>query len=459
MKSKPLVIVLLLANCAIVSGQEKVKMYYNSAWEVITHPDSGGVVYYREFTFNKEHKPVGKIKDYYVTGEIQSETEGALYIDTLDDHKSIFIKNSERYYKSGKKQSETKRDDQGKILSDQGWNEDGTPRYFIPYKDGKKNGVKKNYNIDGTLMSEIPYIDDSIDGTVYHYYHDKTVMSETHYSKGKEVGIAKTYYLDGPIKSERLYNNGIKEGIWKGYYFDGKVQWEMPYLKGTKNGIETGYYENGQKEYTETWVNDTITGTRQTFYANGKLKEEVPYVMNKHEGMYKLYDSTAGRLMSTYDYAKGKLNGYVTQYWDNGKLKRKDKYEDDSLMSGECYDSSGKQVPYHKYDVEIAGDPVLTIVQVMPKFPGNVSEYLSNKIHYPEYERKKNITGTVYINFIVEKDGSVSNVRVLKGVPNGLGLDNEAVRVVSGMPKWTPGTQNGRPVRVSYNIPIRFALQ
>ncbi|HSY75576.1 MAG TPA: energy transducer TonB [Bacteroidia bacterium] len=101
---------------------------------------------------------------------------------------------------------------------------------------------------------------------------------------------------------------------------------------------------------------------------------------------------------------------------------------------------------------------VFLVVQQMPAFPGDVNKYLADHINYPEVEKEAQITGTVYINFVVEKDGSISNVKVLKGVPGGPGLDKEAVKVISAMPKWSVGMQNGHPVRVSYNIPIRFVL-
>ena len=85
-------------------------------------------------------------------------------------------------------------------------------------------------------------------------------------------------------------------------------------------------------------------------------------------------------------------------------------------------------------------------------------KYLVDHIQYPDSEKNHNITGTVFINFIIEKDGSISNVKILKGVANGPNLNKEAAKVISGMPKWSIGMQNGHPVRVSYNIPIRFSL-
>jgi len=71
--------------------------------------------------------------------------------------------------------------------------------------------------------------------------------------------------------------------------------------------------------------------------------------------------------------------------------------------------------------------------------------------------RESGIEGTVYVTFVVEKDGSITDVRVLRGI--GGGCDKEAIRVVKEMPKWDPGKQRGKPVRVQFNMPIRFTLQ
>lgn len=83
-------------------------------------------------------------------------------------------------------------------------------------------------------------------------------------------------------------------------------------------------------------------------------------------------------------------------------------------------------------------------------------EYLSGNITYPEDAKEKGISGRVFIQFVIEKDGSVSNVKVMKGI--GGGCDEEAVRVVKSMPKWKPGKQKGKPVRVNYILPVSFKL-
>ena len=103
---------------------------------------------------------------------------------------------------------------------------------------------------------------------------------------------------------------------------------------------------------------------------------------------------------------------------------------------------------------------VYTIVEQMPEFPGGEAElihYISKNIHYPQEAKEKGIQGRVFIGFVIEKDGSVSNIRNLRSVDSE--LDAEAMRVVESMPKWEPGMHNGEFVRVSYIIPILFKLE
>lgn len=103
---------------------------------------------------------------------------------------------------------------------------------------------------------------------------------------------------------------------------------------------------------------------------------------------------------------------------------------------------------------------VFMVVEEMPDFPGGIAklgEYLAKSIKYPQMARESGIQGRVYINFIVEPDGHVSNVKVMRGI--GGGCDEEAVRVVKAMPKWKPGKQRGKAVRVSYNLPVNFQLK
>ncbi len=104
-------------------------------------------------------------------------------------------------------------------------------------------------------------------------------------------------------------------------------------------------------------------------------------------------------------------------------------------------------------------DEIFTFVEEYPEFPGGdkaLREFILNNLNYPEIARKSGITGTVYVQFVVEKDGSISDVKVVRGI--GGGCDEEAVRVVKSMPKWKPGKQRGMPVRVYFTLPIELKL-
>ncbi|WP_231426772.1 M56 family metallopeptidase [Pedobacter sp. Leaf250] len=98
-------------------------------------------------------------------------------------------------------------------------------------------------------------------------------------------------------------------------------------------------------------------------------------------------------------------------------------------------------------------------IEKQPEFPGGISkfyEYLSKSIKYPKLAQENNVQGKVFLSFIVEKDGSLSDVAITRGL--GSGLDEEAIRVLNGSPRWNPGVTGGKPVRVKYNINVNFSM-
>ena len=103
---------------------------------------------------------------------------------------------------------------------------------------------------------------------------------------------------------------------------------------------------------------------------------------------------------------------------------------------------------------------VFDVVEQMPEYPGGIQarfEYLQQNVKYPEDAKNQKVEGRVIATFVVETDGTINNVEVVK--PAFPSLDAEAVRVLSAMPKWTPGMQSGKVVRVKYTVPINFNLK
>ena len=102
---------------------------------------------------------------------------------------------------------------------------------------------------------------------------------------------------------------------------------------------------------------------------------------------------------------------------------------------------------------------IFTLVEDSPTYPGGEkarAKFLQENLHYPEFAVRNGIQGTVFVTFVVDADGSLSNVRVLRGI--GGTCDEGAIRVVKAMPKWIPGRQRGEAVRVQFNLPIRFSI-
>ncbi|NCA85318.1 MAG: energy transducer TonB [Clostridia bacterium] len=117
-------------------------------------------------------------------------------------------------------------------------------------------------------------------------------------------------------------------------------------------------------------------------------------------------------------------------------------------------------VPVVQEEEQVQEMEIFQVVETMPSFPGGDAarmKFLQENITYPQMARESGIQGIVYATFVVEPNGSVSDVRIMRGI--GGGCDEEAIRVIKSMPKWNPGMQRGKPVRVQFTMPIKFTLQ
>lgn len=128
-----------------------------------------------------------------------------------------------------------------------------------------------------------------------------------------------------------------------------------------------------------------------------------------------------------------------------------------ALMGGNAAMAQVEVTPAASQNTE---EEVFVVVEEDPEFPGGMDalyQYLASNIRYPEKAKKEKIEGRVFVSFVIEKDGSVSNIKVLRDI--GGGCAEEAMRVVQAMPKWKPGRQRGKRVRTQYTLPINFNLK
>ena len=132
--------------------------------------------------------------------------------------------------------------------------------------------------------------------------------------------------------------------------------------------------------------------------------------------------------------------------------------EDDQNTEVQVVDLSAETGPSEEEEAE--GNQIFTVVEQQPQFPGGeaaLMAFIKKTLKYPAFAAENGIQGRVTLSFTVEKDGSIGNIEVMRSPADE--LSKEAIRVVSQMPKWTPGKQRGKPVRVKYVLPITFRLQ
>lgn len=170
------------------------------------------------------------------------------------------------------------------------------------------------------------------------------------------------------------------------------------------------------------------------------------YVDQVRNGVQKYYNDSGDHLYYSETWRVNKLDGELRTYYPGGALKRIEHWKDGLFVDGQCFNEDGSARQFTRF-------------QLAPEFPGGeekMMRYVSNNIKYPKKAKKRGVQGTAVVSFVVNKDGSISDIRILKDPGEGCG--EEAARVVREMPKWNPGSMDDHPVKVRYTFPLRFRL-
>lgn len=212
-------------------------------------------------------------------------------------------------------------------------------------------------------------------------------------------GQEKTYYTEDfkelPSADNAIYYSTHED-------FNGGTQRKTYYIDGTiKNSAQFSNIKKGTRE-----------GISETWFKNG-VKESVTL------------------------YKKNKLEGTQTRYYESGKVKRTEKYENDSFINGTCYDENGNEIDFFPYFVR-------------PEFPGGLSQFYKHVAR--SFKVPNNTKGTIKVKFVVQVDGTVSDFEILKGLNQE--MNAEALRVLLQSPAWIPGKVDGKVARISHSIPI-----
>jgi len=245
-------------------------------------------------------------------------------------------------------------------------------------------------------------------------------------------GQADTLYFDAAhlktTKDSAAYYWAYQ--ITPGHYY--KVN---EYKINTHQLIMSGMYANLEDK--------TQDGAFVYYDDSGFVLREGYVAYNNKVGEWRSYYPNTKLLWSVAQYKNGEQEK-LTSYYKNGKIKREE-VDFKDIASGKCYDSSTDiEIPFTKFEI-------------MPKPTFDMSNYLNMNLKYPSKAKDNNIQGKVITRFVVNEDGSISNVEIIRHANPE--LDAEAVRVISKMHKWEPGIQDDRPVKVYFTQPITFSLQ
>ena len=301
------------------------------------------------------------------------------------------------------------------------------------YKNGTKNGEFTSYYTTGQIESRGKFVDDFRSGIWMYYYPNGKLLRRVEFfnTLPNEFVVAESYDPEG----NPVIQNGTGEWVYEyeWYRIPSKLVVKGQFLKGKKEGEWTCGLVNGIPLYREIFKNGKL---RQGFYTkpDGSNKEEYTTEMpNKFLPPFK----------------HEVIQGMVYR----GSLTRKD-YPFLSFLP----------LPFTpitpNMDSTGSDGKIFLVVEQPPEFTGGLEamyKFITKNLQYPASARKMQIEGSVFVVFIVDTDGAIREASVLKGVSED--CNNEALRVVKLMPNWRPGTQQGKPVRVKYVLPIKFRLE
>lgn len=273
--------------------------------------------------------------------------------------------------------------------------------------------------------------------------------------------VAKYNYKDKLESNSKLVTRGynytiekLKDGthILKKYYPETKVVTQHLSYKTKKFQIKHGWhierYDDGELLSKGKYLDDEKQGIWREHNSQGEYRNGMKV------GKWETVDSD-GKLTIEEYFKNGELDGKQIRYDTLGNIQTELLYEAGELISP-------------------LTDTTMKIVEIMPRFLGcedmegsdsikkkcadqKMLEYIFKRLKYPKKARKQEIEGTAIIRFVIEKDGTINDIKVLRGLSKE--IKEVCYNLVSQMPKWRPGYQNGKPVRVQFNLPIKFYLR
>ena len=297
----------------------------------------------------------------------------------------------------------------------------------------KQGLLSRHTNSKSGLSYSYEYVFDNV--------HGYQLLEKTDNKRNRTVTYTTKYNADGALE-EISGNDGTKIC----YSYNGNQLNKVSYLRDGK--VEhTDYYDS------KNLVEKSVRSGNTIVYEYNAYGDVVS--MKKMKG-----NATLSTTTYEYEYDGGMPWHSMTQFNDGNYLLNKTRSYDMPDVTEESVETIGQEVIEDIPQTSMTDNKVFNVVEQMPSFKGGdtaLLEWLSQNVQYPKVAEKNGIMGRVVCTFVVECDGSITEVEIVKSVDPS--LDKEAVRVLRAMPRWNPGRLNGKPVRVKYSVPVTFRLQ
>ncbi|MEM9830718.1 MAG: TonB family protein [Bacteroidota bacterium] len=301
-------------------------------------------------------------------------------------------------------------------------------------------------------------------GGVKDYFRDGQLQMSGRYQMGLRHGRFEFYYPNGQTNMKGNYDLGRRVGEWLYYYSDGALRQRVEFTEGSFYVWE--YYDS----LGNALVNEGTGRWQNSYYELDNPKKitiEGEFLNGRKSGEWKCYDED-GRQYYVEKFRRGRfvrgsvvdpkdqhLVGYDSEIHNKIPSSTKLHVTEQFIFADE---EAREQYPHLEKlkEFEIAEG---TEVGVQPEYPGGMQRlyrFVANNLTYPQQARQKGIQGKVFIQFVIDKDGSITQVKTIKGI--GGGCDQEAERVIKNIENWKPGYIDGEPVRVRMILPITFSL-
>ena len=278
---------------------------------------------------------------------------------------------------------------------------------------------------------------------------------------GEKNYVLQEFYTNGQKKTigklSAFEPNLVYEGVVVRFNNIGKKIESVTYEKGEKKGMAFYFFDNGVIKKQVDYLGDSLNKKSTVSNVEGIIADRNNKLIYQIDSLGKVYvkDGT-GHLIETSkiaddelteegDYKDGFKEGVWKGSYNSGKSSYEETYQLNKLISG-TNTTDGKTYTY-------------TMILVAPQFKGGINQfykYIGNAIRYPKDAVISNVTGKVVLSFVIQKDGNITDILVIKSVHPS--VDAEAIRVIKASPKWIPALERGLPVKIKYTIPIKFSL-